>query len=138
MSLKSKKIIVVVTIVVLSIVGWKFFSSYISISYNAAAYRARDVKRVEDFQNFRMALMIYYTEHNVYPNGLTDLMPRYLSEIPFDPREGELHKSSLCESVIKENTFSYRYELAESGEKFTITTCLEKGKILTISSNENE
>jgi len=136
MSLKLKKIIIAITIVVLSIAGWKLFSSY--ISYDTAVCGARDAKRIEDFQNFRMALMIYHTEHNVYPNMLTDLMPRYLLEIPFDPLEGEPHKSSVCESVIKENTFSYRYKSVESGKGFTMMTCLEEGKILTISSNENE
>lgn len=136
MSPKLKKIIIAVTIVILSIAGWKLFSSH--VSYETAEREARNTKRIEDFQNFRMALTLYYVEHNAYPNGLTDLMPRYLSEIPLDPREGELHKSSVCESATGENTFSYRYALVESRKRFTMATCLEKGKILTISSNENK
>lgn len=127
----AQKIIIAVTIVVLLIAGWKFFSSF--SSYNATARGARDTKRTEDFRNFRMALMLYHAERNAYPNELTDLMPRYLSEIPLDPREGENHRNSACGSAIGKSTFSYRYGLIESGKEFTLTSCLEEGKILTIS-----
>jgi len=136
MSPKVKKIIIAVTISVLFIAGLKLFSSF--SSYDVTARGARDTKRIEDFQNFKMALMLYHAERNVYPKRLTDLMPRYLSEIPLDPREGELHRNPACELAIGENTFSYRYGLTESGGKFTLAACLEEGKILTISSNENE
>jgi len=134
MSPKLKKIIIAVTVVILSIAGWKLFSSF--NSYDAAARGARDTKRIEDSRNFRMALMLYHAERNAYPNELTDLMPRYLSEIPLDPREGENHRNSACESVIGKSTFSYRYGLTESGGKFTLAVCLEEGKILITSSNE--
>ncbi|MBU4579713.1 hypothetical protein KKB43_01725 [Patescibacteria group bacterium] len=131
MNLKVKRIIIIIIVIALFFGTWKFFSYY--NSYGTAVSTARDAKRVEDFQNLRLSLMLYFTEHNAYPQNLNGLLPRYLSEISQDPREGENHKNSACESAIGKNTFSYRYELAESGKKFTLTACLENGKILTIS-----
>jgi hypothetical protein len=139
MNLRNNKVVIVVVIVIIIILlisGWKFFSSY--IPYDVAKNRARDLKRIADLQNFRTALMLYHIEHKKYPNKLSDLVPRYLSEIPLDPREGEPHNNAVCESVIKKNTFSYYYEVLEAEKKFTMSACLEEGKILTISSKENE
>jgi len=137
MSSKSKKVIVAVTILTIFIsliAGWKLTSSH--VIYIAAASGARDAKRIGDLQNFRMALMLYHAEHDAYPSRLTELVPRYLSEIPLDPLEGELHRNSACESAIGESSFSYRYALAESGNEFAMAACLEEGKTLTISPYE--
>lgn len=131
MNSKVKKIVAIIIVVTLFFSAWKFFSYY--NSYGTAASVARDAKRVEDFQNFRLSLMLYFSEHNVYPQNLNELLPRYLSVISQDPREGENHGNSECESASGKNTFSYYYKLSDFGKKFTLTACFENGKILTIS-----
>ncbi|MBI1754768.1 zinc ribbon domain-containing protein [Candidatus Azambacteria bacterium] len=127
-------VIILGLIIILLFFGWKSFSSY--VSYNVAVHKAQDTKRIGDFQNLQLSLTLYYTEHGAYPQNLSELVPRYLSEVPLDPREGENHENSACESTIGKGTFSYRYKFTESGKKFTLSTCLEEGEVLAISPHE--
>src|SRR5688572_2088649 len=51
--------------------------------------RARDDDRKNDIKNIKSALETYYSDKNVYPDQLSDLVPDYgFSAIPTDPQGG--------------------------------------------------
>ena len=90
---------------VIAVIG--LMASIILINMNNARVKARNVKRITDVLQLRKALEIYYDENNSYPHGglvlpvervpndiqdlSTFLVPRYVANIPNDPKNAPLN-----------------------------------------------
>ena len=48
--------------------------------------RARDDDRKNDLKNIQSALETYYSDNNVYPDAMADLVPDYMQAVPDDPQ----------------------------------------------------
>lgn len=74
-----------------------------------------DKKCLEDFSvigtQILIAMKAYQTETGKIPNSLTELVPKYLSEIPRDPFDGKLIKYSPNKKII----YSVGKDLKDSG-----------------------
>jgi len=80
-------------LVVIAIIG--LLSSVVLASLNGARERARDARRLADMQQLRVALELYYSANNRYPNYSTDanyflrlvqgLAPDHIAVLPSDP-----------------------------------------------------
>jgi prepilin-type N-terminal cleavage/methylation domain-containing protein len=74
-------------LVVIAIIG--ILSSVVIASMNSARVKARDGRRVSDISSIKLALDLYYDEHQSYPLNYsalaTGLAPSYIPTIPVDP-----------------------------------------------------
>lgn len=71
-------------LVVIAIIG--ILSSVVMVNLSAARIKGRDVKRVADIGQVRIALEMYYDQFNRYPDILDDLETQGLmGEVPLDP-----------------------------------------------------
>ena len=91
-------------LVVIAIIG--ILASIVMVSLNNARGKARDVKRVGDMRQMRLALAAYYDDHQSYPpgdnnagecNGWAGLEAKlvtgdtaYIGGLPVDPGGGSL------------------------------------------------
>ena len=89
-------------LVVIAIIG--ILASIVMVSLNNARGKARDVKRVGDMRQMRLALAAYYDDHQSYPpgdnnagecNGWAGLEAalvtnEYIAALPVDPGGGSL------------------------------------------------
>ena len=48
--------------------------------------RARDDDRKNDLKNIQSSLETYYSDNNVYPDAMADLVPDYMQAVPTDPQ----------------------------------------------------
>ena len=62
-------------------------------SMTGVTNRAKDVKLGCDLQTLDTVLMVYYSEHDCYPNAITDLAPKYIKSIPKDTNKADLSYS---------------------------------------------
>lgn len=82
-------------LVVIAIIG--LLASVVLVSLNKARAKARDARRQSDLDSIKVALELYYDNHNSYPTGgfdtcsgvwsgtfAADLAP-YMSKVPVDP-----------------------------------------------------
>lgn len=107
-------------LVVIAIIG--ILSSVVLASLNSARLKARDVKRIQDVRQLKIALELYYTENGFYPSVGTDgggynvstlstpLLP-YISNIALDPGYGRSYvrgpSNAYGISVYQEKTGIY-------------------------------
>lgn len=104
-------------LVVISIIG--ILATLVVANLNAARVRARDAERKSDLKNIETALRLYFNDNGTYPatgslswgrqwasaNGSTI----YMNMLPQDPLPGQ----------------TYKYDLGNSSDNFTLTACLE-------------
>ncbi|MEA3464294.1 MAG: type II secretion system protein [Patescibacteria group bacterium] len=126
-------------LVVISIIG--ILSSFAVVSLNNARLKARDAKRKADVVQMRVAISIYYDDHNQYPicgtwsgaeadygaspeagsscynNTLNAALMSgskpYMSVLPKDP------KNSNNDPAVS-NTYLYRYVSTSNGDQFAL------------------
>ncbi len=73
-------------LVVIAIIG--LLATVVMTSLNSARKKGRDTRRVEDINQIKTALELYYDSNSQYPDALDDLAsgtPRFLSVVPTDP-----------------------------------------------------
>ncbi len=75
-------------LVVIAIIG--ILSTLSVLALNSARARARDAKRISDVRQIRLALEMYYNDHNTYPpedglDELTEMLPPVINAIPIAP-----------------------------------------------------
>lgn len=70
-------------LVVIAIIG--LLSSIVFASLSNARAKARDTRRIADINQLEKALALYFDTYGVYPNLVSDLVPRYIPTIPTDP-----------------------------------------------------
>ncbi len=107
---KSRGFTLIELLVVIAIIG--ILSSVVLASVNTARMKARDVRRIEDLGQIRMALELYYNDKGYYPqsscgwdctgyyysnnsgwNTLATALQPYISALPKDPINTS---STLC------------------------------------------
>ena len=71
----------------------------------------------------RFSLEVYYTEYDVYPSSLDELIPDYLDEIPIDPKTDQ----------------PYPYQVLEDGQDYQLCCESESGQqcLGSFSNTEN-
>lgn len=108
-------------LVVIAIIG--ILSSVVVVSLNSARSKARDVKRLADLANVRIALEAYYDANGAYPttsgdlNGIAGMVPTYLSAIPKDPQDASTYKYAGL--VGASGTTCQSYHLGDTLENTT-------------------
>ncbi len=71
-------------LVVIAIIG--LLSTVVMTSLNSARKKGRDTRRVEDINQLKTALELYYDQNGKYPQALSDLVTaKFMSQIPKDP-----------------------------------------------------
>ncbi len=73
-------------LVVIAIIG--LLATVVMTSLNSARKKGRDTRRIEDINQLRSALEMYYDSQGSYPaslNNLTASSTRFLSVVPSDP-----------------------------------------------------
>ncbi len=90
-------------LVVIAIIG--ILSSVVLASLNSARKKSRDARRIADLKQIQLALEMYYSDNNTYPqpsqgwsvwsghcptygnndNYIVGLAPNYISVLPLDP-----------------------------------------------------
>ncbi|MDD2753099.1 MAG: prepilin-type N-terminal cleavage/methylation domain-containing protein [Candidatus Portnoybacteria bacterium] len=85
---KSKGFTLIELLVVIAIIG--LLATIVTVSLNTARAKARDVKRISDIGQFKVALQMYYDANGYYPVGqdgdaLVLLTPVYINSLPKDP-----------------------------------------------------
>lgn len=70
-------------------------ASAIVVSLSTTRTRSQDTRRVEDLQQLRTALELYYNTNLRYPTALADLAPAYIPTVPRDPKGGSYAYAAL-------------------------------------------
>lgn len=77
-------------LVVISIIG--LLASLVLAALTSARVKSRDTRRIEDIQEIRAALELYFHDNNRYPDDIyaaaNSLAPKYIGLVPLDPRGG--------------------------------------------------
>ncbi len=120
-----KKAFTLIEILVVStIIG--LLLSGATITYSQLTKQSRDARRKSDLQQVRAALEMYRSNNNQYPpvasfnqlsNYLVNSTPKYLENLPFDPRS---------------STYSYYYN--GSTTNYTLGAYLETGGTTCVTS----
>lgn len=72
-------------LVVISIIG--LLASIVLAALISARVKSRDTRRIEDLNQIRAAMELYYHDNNRYPDDIyTDLTTKYIATVPHDPR----------------------------------------------------
>jgi len=92
--LKNKAFTLVEIVVVIAIMG--FLTAIIYSSFDLSKAQSRDQQRVSDISVIQLALEQFFNKNGVYPVSInsTDFVPKYLSDIPKDPKTGESYASN--------------------------------------------
>jgi general secretion pathway protein G len=109
-------------LVVIAVIG--ILSSIGLVSLNGARERARDAIRRTDTTAFRTLLALYQDDFGAFPNDTNALTPRYIAELPLDPRTNLPYWYSVC-SVTGSNSNYIIYAQLEStnlGQYFYLTS----------------
>ena len=99
-------------LVVIAIIG--LLATVVMTSLNSARKKGRDTRRIEDINQLRSALEMYYDSNGSYPASLNDLAtgtPRFLSVVPTDPQTG--------------NQYSYVPSANSNATDYVLYTALE-------------
>tara|TARA_B100000745_G_scaffold290137_2_gene228818 strand:+ start:2777 stop:3316 length:540 start_codon:yes stop_codon:yes gene_type:complete len=112
-------------LVVIAIIG--MLSSVVLASLNTAREKSRDARRISDFRQLKTALELYYNDNRGYPvcAGLyiedqnnclaTALTPKYISNLPVDPRSGGDGNSQ----------WGYDYQYYQTTDQYALRVILE-------------
>src|SRR3989338_2654399 len=81
-----KKILIVVLILAaLAIGAWLFYKANSSSSDPSIQTQSRNVQRIKDINNLRVAVEDYIDARGAYPTQLSEITPTYIASIPSDP-----------------------------------------------------
>ncbi|MCL4397480.1 type II secretion system GspH family protein [Patescibacteria group bacterium] len=70
--------VVIVVISILATIG--------VVSFTRVQKQARDSKRKSELTAIQTALLAFFTERRAYPDGLSELVPDYISSVPAAPK----------------------------------------------------
>ena len=115
--------LIISTIVVLAVgvlfTGCGTEPAYLNQGENIGSYldnsSAGDQKVTSDISEIRSALLAYAQAENTFPPQLSDLLPRYLEEIPVSPITNEPYE---YRGDLLGGDFELHYELS-TGQEFT-------------------
>lgn len=99
-------------LVVITIIG--ILSSVVVVSLNSARSKARDVKRLADIANIRIALEAYYDANGAYPVSLATMVPTYLPAEPKDPTANAAYSYSAL--IVGSGTTCQSYHVGATLE----------------------
>lgn len=109
-------------LVVIAVIG--ILSSIGLVSLNGARERARDAVRRTDATSFRTMLAMYYDDFGAYPDDTSVLAPRYVADLPLDPKTPHTPYSySACPSGTNSSYIIYaQLESTNLGQYFYLTS----------------
>lgn len=108
-------------LVVIAVIG--ILSSIGLVSLNGARERARDAVRRTDATSFRTMLALYFDDFGSYPDVTSVLAPRYVPDLPLDPKTHLPYTYSACPSGVNSSYIVYaQLESTTSGQYFYLTS----------------
>jgi prepilin-type N-terminal cleavage/methylation domain-containing protein len=130
--MKLKGFTLVELLIVISIMAT--LSAVGLVMYGNTQAKGRDSKRQQDLSQIQASLEAYQADNNYYPLGMVNLVPKYLDEIPDDPKNSGIYVytyEKLPASCTNTGTsFCTGYNLTAGSEQNT-------GKIYYASSGSN-
>ena len=109
---KKKAFTLIELLVVIAIIA--IIATIAVVASQSSRRGARDVKRLADVRQLRVALELYYNDNGSYPGSLNALTPDYLAKVPQAPSPAD----GDCTS---ENN---QYVYSSDGGTYTISFCL--------------
>lgn len=144
-NLQRRAFTLIELLVVISIVGLLLTAGL--VSYRTVSQRSRDAKRKSDIEQIRSALEFFRSENGFYPAPAvnasvfgdaenldtdavaTDLVPKYISTIPKDPRDDEVNPAYQyrfeATDLIGSNYYGYCLSATLESETPVSTTCVD-------------
>lgn len=108
-------------LVVIAVIG--ILSSIGLVSLNGARERARDAVRRTDATSFRTMLAMYYDDFGSYPDVTSVLAPRYVADLPLDPKTHLPYWYSACPSGTNSSYIIYaQLDSTNLGQYFYLTS----------------
>jgi len=87
MKANAKGFTLIELLVVIAIIG--LLATVVMTSLNSARTKGRDTRRIEDINQIKTALEMYYDSNGRYPSTASNtaaLTPTYMSQVPTDPK----------------------------------------------------
>ena len=98
------------------------FLAAVALGSGPFAPYIRDTKREFDKNLIRVGLFQYYQEYALYPSSLVDLIPRYIPDIPIDPK----------------TRGGYEYQTEAEGKGYRLCLRFEKKPPLCLSAESEK
>src|SRR3989344_9069794 len=90
---RSRAFTLIEILVVVAVIG--VLSSLVLVYLRSSRESGHDARRLEDVNQLRTYLELYYTDHTRYPVSLDLLVPDYIPSLPRDPSGGTYRYSAL-------------------------------------------
>jgi len=120
MNKKNKGFTLIELLVVIAIIG--LLATVVMTSLNSARKKGRDTRRIEDINQIKSALEMYYDSNGHYPSSTADLATgttKFMSSIPTDPQ----------------NSNAYGYSVNGAGTDYVLSATLEQDSHKALSSD---